>query len=286
MHLSDEPTTQVLRRAREEFTEMLGRSTPESAWQRFFAANPYVLARGLPLRLLPCDILPFGRRGRSEPDFLLYPGSEASGRIHGVVELKTNHARILSRPRKTELILSRDAATAASQVVTYDRLYDTFVPERRILTLESISHLFVIMGERRELEAIEEAMLPRLKELMSTGIRFLTFDDVLDSYANGLPKPVALLQRLPDTIKQPVPRETTPLVDRILAALADGPLNNREICERLGIPPAALARQLHGLRAAGLVVSRTVGRTVFNNLSLRGTETFRRAEGAFYHRSA
>lgn len=252
---------------------MLGQATPEIVWQRFFAGNPFVLSRGLPLRLLPCDILPFGRQGRSEPDFLLFPGSEASERIYGVVELKTDYTRIVTRPRKTELILSREAATAVSQVATYDALYDTFAPRRRIMTLESMSHLFIIMGERRELEEIEEAMLPRLKQVIPPGIRFLTFDDLYESFDRGLPKPVAILERAPNTIQRPLPLGTSPLINRVIRELSHGPLTGKEIHERVGVATVSIenvVRQLHGLRAAGLIESQRKGRNVVNTLSDRG----------------
>lgn len=185
----------ALRRARDEFAHLLQRRTPERRWQEFFSENPHVLSVGLPLQLLPCDILPLGRPGRSEPDFLIHPGSPQSRRIHGLVELKTNYARVTTRGRKPELVLSRDAAIAERQLRTYDRLYDSFAPAQRLLALETLSHLFVIMGSSDELISLEDQLRPQLREILPPGIRFLTFDELFRSYSTELPKPVSLLRR-------------------------------------------------------------------------------------------
>jgi RES domain-containing protein len=203
-----EPSASELRLARDEFAALLAQRTPEAIWQRFFAQNRFVLSRALPLRLLPCDIIPLGRPGSSEPDFLLYPGSSASARIHGVIELKTNYSKIVSRPRKTSLILSRDAATAVSQVAAYDALYDSFAPNKRMLALETISHLFVIMGQASELEAIEEALHSELRRIIPPDVRFVGFDELFKAYSRDLPKPVSLLY--------PEPLFAASLIDELL----------------------------------------------------------------------
>ena len=185
----------ALRRARDEFAHLLQQRTPERRWQTFFSDNPHVLSTGLPLQLLPCDILPLGRPGRTEPDFLIHPGSLQSRRIHGIVELKTRHARVTTRGRKPELVLSREAAIAERQLRTYDRLYDSFAPEQRLLALETLSHLFVIMGSSDELVTLEDQLRPQLREILPPGIRFLTFDELFRSYSAEVPKPVSLLRR-------------------------------------------------------------------------------------------
>lgn len=185
----------ALRRARDEFVHLLQRRTPEREWQALFAANPHVLSIGLPLQLLPSDIVPMGRLGRSEPDFLIHPGSQLSRRIHGIVELKTNYARITTHGRKLELVLSREAAIAERQLRTYDALYDSFAPTQRLLALDTLSHLFVIMGSSDELMNLSEELRPQLKEILPSGIRFLTFTELLRSYSTEVPTPVAMLRR-------------------------------------------------------------------------------------------
>ena len=54
------PRLSELRRARDEFRELLSRPTKEPLWQQFFTENPYVLSMGLPLRLEPGDVFPMG----------------------------------------------------------------------------------------------------------------------------------------------------------------------------------------------------------------------------------
>ena|SRR5438034_6087865 len=74
-----------LRRARERFAELLANvKTLETDWQYFFSEFPFVFSRSLPLRLEVYDILPRGRPGKAEPDFIFYPqrGSSADSHNH------------------------------------------------------------------------------------------------------------------------------------------------------------------------------------------------------------
>lgn len=187
------PSLQDLLAAREAFVSLAAARTPEAVWQSFFAKNRFVLSRALPFQLLPCDILPMGRPGRSEPDFLMHPGSEQSSRIHGVIELKANHSRIFAKPRRNVLRLSSDAATAVRQVETYDALYDTFAPTKRTIALETLSHLIIIMGHAHELQEIEESLLPQIPLIIPAGIRFIGYDELLAAYSRDLPKPAFIM---------------------------------------------------------------------------------------------
>jgi hypothetical protein len=182
------PTNAELGSARAHFRELLSRATPEPTWQAFFSANPFVISRALPLRLEPCDILPLGRPGRSEPDFLIYPGSNASIPTHGLVELKTNTARMTSVVRKNVLSLTRDAATAVNQLRVYDKDYDLFSPVKRCVSLSSASHLFVIMGLQQEITDLtgQPDLVRQLTELVPSNVRFLAFDELLAAYESGL----------------------------------------------------------------------------------------------------
>lgn len=192
------PTDAELRSARTDFRALLSRPTPERTWQAFFAANPFVLSRSLPLRLEPCDILPLGRAGRSEPDFLIYPASSPSIPTHGLIELKTNSTRVLTVPRRNVVSLTRDAATAVNQLRVYDRDYDLFSPVKRCLSLSSASHLFVIMGLREEVVKLGERpdLHRQLADLIPGDVRFLGFDELLHAYECGLAQSVFIL--LPD----------------------------------------------------------------------------------------
>src|SRR4051812_46351109 len=104
-----------LSRAREYFHELLRRDSLESDWQRFFATHPYVLSRGLPVRVEANDIVPLGRPGHTKPDLLFYPHRQATIPSYGVIELKRPQSKILSPPRSNVALLTRDAATAVEQ---------------------------------------------------------------------------------------------------------------------------------------------------------------------------
>jgi hypothetical protein len=183
------PTDTELRNARAEFRDLLSRATPESIWQSFFSANPWVLSRSLPLQLLPCDIWPLGRPGRSEPDFLIYPGSERSFPSHGLIEIKTPASRITTLVRRNVLSLTRNAAGAIRQLQTYDLDYDVFSPVKRCISFSSASHLFVIMGTGREIGRLSGLpnLFTQLNQLIPGNVRILGFDELLRLYEAGVP---------------------------------------------------------------------------------------------------
>jgi hypothetical protein len=192
----------MLRRARDEFASLLAMSTNEAAWQRFFASNRHVLSASLPLKLLPCDIVPLGRPGQSEPDFLIYPGSDRSASLHGIIELKTPDARVVRQPRRNVLSLSDSAQTAVRQVLKYDQGYDSFAPTQRTLSFQAASHLFIIIGRASELMSIEPSLLGDLKTLFPPGIRFLGFDELFHNLGQQLPKSVVVLAPRPIEIPE------------------------------------------------------------------------------------
>ena len=193
----------MLRRARDEFAHLLAMPTNESTWQRFFASNRHALSASLPLKLLPCDIVPLGRPGQSEPDFLIYPGSDRSARLHGVIELKTPDARVVRQPRRNVLTLSDSAQTAVRQVLKYDQGYDTFAPMQRTVSFQAASHLFIIIGRASELMSIEPSLLGDLKTLFPPGIRFLGFDELFHNLDRQLPKNVVVLAPRPIELREP-----------------------------------------------------------------------------------
>jgi hypothetical protein len=192
----------MLRRARDEFAHLLAMPTNESTWQRFFASNRHALSASLPLKLLPCDIVPLGRPGRSEPDFLIYPGSDRSAKLHGIIELKTPDARVVRQPRRNVLTLSDSAQTAVRQVLKYDQGYDNFAPMQRTLSFQAASHLFIIIGRASELMSIEPSLLGDLKTLFPPGIRFLGFDELFHNLDRQLPKSVVVLAARPIELRE------------------------------------------------------------------------------------
>jgi hypothetical protein len=182
------PTEAELRAARFDFRELLAGSTAEPVWQRFFAENPFVLSRSLPLRLQPCDILPLGRPGRSEPDFVIYPGSATSGINYGIVELKRHSASITAKGRRNIVTLSGDAALGVRQLQVYDQSFDLYSPVKRCFALSSASYLFVVMGRKEELDVLcaNRNIASQVLQLLPPGIRLLTYDELLANYDAGL----------------------------------------------------------------------------------------------------
>jgi hypothetical protein len=69
----DDIDPKQLREAREIFHELLKRDSKEREFQDFFAQHPYGLTPSLPLRLEPKDLVPLGRPGHTESDFIFYP---------------------------------------------------------------------------------------------------------------------------------------------------------------------------------------------------------------------
>src|SRR5208283_1542956 len=86
---------------------------------RFFSDHPYVLSMSLPLRIEPADIVPFGRPGLTEPDFIFYPKHMSPVPYYGVIELKKPSSQIVTVVRSNVAVLSRDAETAIQQAARY-----------------------------------------------------------------------------------------------------------------------------------------------------------------------
>ena len=62
----------LLLNARDEFRDLLAKKgTREDEFQRLFSQHPFLLSNSLPLSLAPADIIPQGRPGKAEVDFLV-----------------------------------------------------------------------------------------------------------------------------------------------------------------------------------------------------------------------
>ena len=67
----------------ERFVDLLRGELPkEVEFQRLFTEYPFILSRALPLRVEPNEIIPLGRPGKSEPDFLAFPRGAARSNGH------------------------------------------------------------------------------------------------------------------------------------------------------------------------------------------------------------
>jgi len=181
-----------LHEARDEFRALLARRTTEEDWQTFFAANPSVLSRSLPLRMDPRDIVPLGRPGKTEPDFVFFPHGGCSASYYGVIELKRPSTAILTRTRKNVAVLSRDAATAVAQAQEYSSRIEDFAPvelPERPVFLGNARHNFVVLGLREGIaEQFTADLAASVHQLaLPQGLQIIPFDTLLERFESGLP---------------------------------------------------------------------------------------------------
>jgi hypothetical protein len=192
------PTDRDLRRARDEFRDMLDRPTNEPQWQKFFAANPYVLSMALPLRVAPQEIIPLGRPGRAEPDFIFFPKDPQPIPTYGVIELKRPDSKIIAVTRSNVAVLTRDADTAIQQARMYASARPEFLLNEKRETLLMLGlqpHLFVIMGMSAELGSKLGSQLYRdmIEKRLPRNLRLIPFDALLREFEIQVPRRVHVL---------------------------------------------------------------------------------------------
>lgn len=182
------------REALDQFDGLLRERSNERAFQRLFSEHPYILSNSLPLRLEAGDIQPLARPGRSEPDFVIVPRSTGRPDIYGVIELKRPDSRILSKPRKGVIILSRDAQTAVSQGESYLRDRPTsLVADHRMLILGNRGQIFVIMGLSTELSAKLGDELRLGVPALPANCNLIPYDTLLALFKASIPPQVMVL---------------------------------------------------------------------------------------------
>jgi hypothetical protein len=185
------PSPPELREAHDEFRRLLRRKAKEPEWQKLFAACPYVLSNSLPLRLLPQDIVPLGRPGRTEADFIFYPKQLVQRPTYGVVEIKRPDTKILRNTRKNACVLTTDAATAVAQAESYARRLTAALAKDigTSLFVGNPAHIFLIMGLSEELAARLLSDLEReaLETLFPKNSRLLPYDTLLQLFEESVP---------------------------------------------------------------------------------------------------
>lgn len=195
------PSRRDLWNARDAFRDLLDRNTTERQWQQFFAMYPFVFSLSLPLRLDPQDIVPLGRPGRSEPDFIFFPHAERFPSFYGVIELKRPRSKIMTAVRSNLAIPSRDAATAIEQA----RLYARSIPMLAAIGKDEgslfLGHtgsafLFVIMGMNAELAQTLAGELYRehLARQLPENLRLIPYDDLLERFEARVPPRILVLR--------------------------------------------------------------------------------------------
>jgi mannitol/fructose-specific phosphotransferase system IIA component (Ntr-type) len=190
------PLSQLLE-ARDCFHAMLQQKTKEVDWQRFFSAHPHVLSRSLPLRVEPSDIVPLGRPGRTEPDFIFYPKKKGSPPLFGMLELKRPDSPIITVKRRNVAQLSSDAETAVGQLCQYAQRAKSIIPAASETTmfLGNHTHLFAIMGRSSELIAKLSAELFRdmIEQRLPGNLQILPYDVLLQRFELSLPPRILIL---------------------------------------------------------------------------------------------
>jgi len=186
-------TPASLHEAREEFAALLRRKqSQERHWQRLFTTYPFILSESLPLKLSPDQVVPRGRPGRSEADFVFYPENRPNLPVtYGIIELKRPGTSIVSTPRRDILRLSSDAQTALAQAVQYA---ETFGRELNPLSDGLVAvgggvHIFLIVGLSEELKAkvTNDLLRRQLSGLLPPGVQLLPYDTLLGLFTRQVP---------------------------------------------------------------------------------------------------
>ena len=173
------------------------RETKESEWQGFFAENPRVLARSLPLALRPEYIVPLGRPGRTEPDFIFYPVNVRPVPFYGVIELKRPDSKIVTVQRSNVAILTSGARTAVEQGKRYvaDLDEQLATAEQSLLCVGTSAYVFVIMGLSTELGTKLAGKLFReqVRAQLPANFQILPYDTLLRRFEASLPPQVMIV---------------------------------------------------------------------------------------------
>lgn len=232
------PTEEDLRHARDEFRSMLEGRAREEQWQSFFARSPYVLSMTLPLQLAPHEIVPMGRPGRTEPDFVFYSRNPGILPTYGVIEIKRPDSNVVTVTRSNVAILSRDAETAVQQAVDYSSNPANYRPQAKddaILILGNQAHLFVIMGmtagitKRLSLELYRDMVNSRLPP----NLRIIPYDSLLETFEANVPRPLHIL--VPADLTGVASGEDGPLAESIDRVLLERSIEALPPAERIAI---------------------------------------------------
>jgi len=184
------PSPQKLHEARDLFHELLGRYTRESDWQQFFTKYPFVLSSALPLKIAPRDIVPMGRPGKTEPDFIFYPNGHVPVDYYGVIELKRPSHRIASVKRKNVALLSTDARTAVAQAEQYIQDLPGLIQKPISgghFFLGNDRYLFVIIGMKSNeliMQPGSEIYRDMIQSELPRNLQILPYDTVLQKFEN------------------------------------------------------------------------------------------------------
>ncbi len=195
-----DPSRDELMDARERLAALIAkRGSDEGDFQALLSECPYVLKRGLPVRMDFAEIVARGRPGKEETDFLFYPRKHPVPYYSfGAIELKRPDTQILVAKRKNLIQLSADAQTAILQAKKDGKkLEKQLIGARKdVVLLEGDLHLFAILGLKeeiagklgsRELRAQYQALLP-------VNTRVIPYDQLLQAYESTIPRRLCIIR--------------------------------------------------------------------------------------------
>jgi hypothetical protein len=187
----------------------------------------------MPLRLAPQDIIPMGRPGLCEPDFVFFAKGCGPLPTYGVIEIKRPDSKIVTVVRSNAAILSRDAETAIQQATNFSHSHQEWRVQAKqdsILILGGRADLFVIMGMSSEfsrklgLELYREMIEKRLPP----NLRIIPYDTLLRGFEAQVPMSLQIL----------VPAATAGLHASKKDDARVGPFNSKTLRRAVrGLPP-------------------------------------------------
>jgi len=172
------------------FAELLKKPTAERDYQRFLREFPDILSLPLPLALEPEEIVPLGRPGISEPDFIFYSKEFQSKPLYGVIELKRPDSKILRIPRKNIIMLAADAELAVTQGRIYSEELGWKIHQRdeHVLFVGDPRYVFVVMGLSNKLaEKVAADLEQQYSRLLPQGFQLIPYDTLLRWFSATVP---------------------------------------------------------------------------------------------------
>lgn len=189
----EEPTSRKLNEALRRFGELLEAGSSESDFQQLFTDCPYIFSRTLPLHFEASDVVPRGRPGKAEPDFLIYPNDRRLLGNYGIVELKRPDTKLFVRPpRVGTLELASDVRTAIAQSRAFEEKMlpgQSAYSNERVVMLGNRSEIFVIAGLWPELAAAlsSEIYHAQLTEKLPSNCKLIPYDSLFKSFNATVP---------------------------------------------------------------------------------------------------
>lgn len=157
----------------------------------------------LPLRIEPTDIVPLGRPGLSEPDFIFWPKNRSPVPYYGVIELKKPSSKIVTVVRSNVSTLSREAETAIQQATRYSddiTRFASVLGGAKPLFLGNRAYMFVVMGMSHEIskKLTTDTFREVIGKRLPPNLQLIPYDVLLHMFESALPPQLYLL--VPDSI--------------------------------------------------------------------------------------